>query len=141
MKRSIIAALLAVTAGTAAANNPFDFQRQFASEEYVHGYDASHIEFAPVARTAAVPSLNALMLASNVDSIAPNAHVGEIIEHGPSRISLYEVYRDTPEGTANQAYYARFPADADWDRIAREYRERQMNKGLAAELQGDDSRS
>lgn len=141
MKHSIIAALLAVAAGSAAANNPFAFQSQFGSEEYVHGYDAAHIDFAPVAQTGSLSSLSEVMLAADVDGIAPNTTVGAIVESGPSRIALYEVYRDTPEGTGNQRYYDQFPADTDWDRVAREFRESHMNKGIAAKAHGHESRS
>lgn len=141
MKRLMIAAMLAATAGTASANNPFDFQKQFGSEEYVHGYDAKHIDFAPVARTGSVSSLSALYLSANVDGVALNDHVGTIIESGPSRISLWEVYRDSPEGTAYQGYFAQYPADTDWDRVAREFQDGQMDKELAAEPAGDGGRS
>jgi hypothetical protein len=141
MKRSIIAALLTVTAGSALANNPFDFQRQFGSEEYVHGADAAHMTFAPVERSDFVPSGFAWTLNANVDGIAMNDFQGTIIKSGPSRISLYEVYRGSSEGTAYRDYHERYPADTDWDRIAREYRESQMDKGLVSGINADDNRS
>ena len=141
MKRSIIAALLTVTAGSALANNPFDFQRQFGSEEYVHGADAAHMTFSPVERSDFVPSGFAWTLNANVDGIAMNDFRGTIIKSGPSRISLYEVYRGSSEGTAYRDYHERYPADTDWDRIAREYRKSQMDKGLVSGANADDNRS
>ena len=140
MKRSIIAAMLITVAGSAAANNPFDFQKQFGSEEYVHGADAAHITFAPVERSNLVPSGFAWTLDANVDGIALNDFRGTIVKSGPSRISLYEVYRDSPEGIGYSDYHERYPADTDWDRVAREYRESQMDK-VASEIAGADDRS
>ena len=119
MKRTIIAALLTVAAGSAAANNPFEFQKQIGAEEYVHGADAAHITFAPVERSAFVPSGFAWTLDANVDGIAMNDFEGVIVKSGPSRISLYEVHRDSPEGIAYRDYHERYPAGTDWDRIAR----------------------
>ena len=141
MKRSIIAALLTVAAGSAAANNPFDFQLQFGSEEYVHGADAVHMTFAPVERSDFVPGVFALTLNANVDGIAMNDFEGTILKSGPSRISLYEVYRGSPEGTAYRDYHESYPADTDWDHVAREYRESQIDRGLASDISDEDNRS
>ena len=141
MKRTIIAALFTLAAGSAAANNPFDFQLQFGSEEYVHGADAAHMNFAPVERPHFTPSGFAWTQNADVDGIAMNDYRGTIIKSGPSRISLYEVYRGSPEGTAYRGYHERYPADTDWDRIAHEYRESQMDKGLASQADGQDSHS
>lgn len=141
MQRSILAAVLAAMAGTASANQPFDFQKQFGSEEYVHGANASHIRFAPIANSDVVPSLNALMLWANVDGIAPNEFHGTIVKSGPSRISLWEAYRDSPEGIAYRAYHERYPADTDWGRVAREYQAEPMGEGLASGLDDRGGRS
>lgn len=140
MKRSIIAALFTLAAGTAAANSPFDFQLQFGSEEYVHGADAAHISFAPVQRSNPGPTDFAWLLDANVDGIAMNDFEGTIVKSGPSRISLYEVHRDSPEGIAYSDYHERYPAETDWDRVAREYRESQMEK-VASEIDSADGRS
>lgn len=141
MKRSIIAALLTLAAGSAAANNPFDFQRQIAAEEYVHGYDARHLTFAPVEPSGTIASLTRWTLDANVDGIALNPYQGELIKSGPSRISLYEVQRDSPEGIAYRDYHDRYPVGTDWERVAREFRESQMHKGLASEMHDGDGRS
>lgn len=140
MKPAITALLVAMAAGTAAAQ-PHDFQLQFGSEEYVPGYDARHTDFAPVVRSDIEPSVFAVIRGANVDGIALNEFSGEIIERGPSRISLYEVMRDSPEGIAYRDYHERFPADTDWARVAREYRENRMHDGLASDIDTDPNRS
>jgi hypothetical protein len=122
MKHLVTTAILAATIGSANALT-FDFQAQFAAEEYVPGYDARHIAFAPVAPSASVVSLNRWMQQANVDGIAPNDFQGVIVETGPTRISLYEFVRDSPEGIAHAGYHERFPADTDWDRVARDHRD------------------
>ncbi|MDJ0738609.1 MAG: hypothetical protein QNJ91_02770 [Gammaproteobacteria bacterium] len=141
MKRTIIATLFAIAAGSASANAPFDFQLQFGSEEYVHGADAASITFAPVAPSNTVDSRTALYAAANVDSINLNDFVGTIEPFGPTRISLWEVQRDSPEGIAYRDYHEQYPADTDWDRVAREWRENRINEGLAADVRGNDGRS
>ena len=140
MKQLFIAGVLAVTT-TAAVAQPFEFQRQFGSTEYVYDADTAHLTFAPVAPSGRVPSLTALMLASNVDGIAPNRFDGIIVTSGPTRISLYEVQRGSPEATAYQDYYAQYPADTDWAAVARAHREQSRDGALAAgsEMPGHDS--
>jgi hypothetical protein len=113
MKKTLIAALL-VTSTSAFANSPFAFQQQFGSEEYVPGYDAADMAFAPVVGGGVEPSYFRLMVQANVDHIAGNAFEGEIVRSGPTRISLYEVFRDSPEGTAYRSYHERYAADHDW---------------------------
>lgn len=130
MKKLLVATLLAGATGLAAAA-PFDFQRRVGSTEYVPGYDAAGMNFIHDGRTAGTSSLTRWMLSANVDGIAGNTFVGTVEESGPIRISLYEVMRGTPEATGNRHYYARFPADTDWSRVAREYREGRQGTGLA----------
>ena len=139
MKRTIIAAILAATATTVGAQS-FQFQQQFGSEEYVPGYDAAGLTFAPVEKSGRVASLTTWTLEANVDGIAPNDHDGIIIETGPTQISLYEFVRDSPEGIAYADYHNRYPVGTDWDRVAREFRERN-NEAVAAEapIVGGDS--
>lgn len=132
MKTALIAGLVAIASSTALAQ-PFDFQRQIGSEEYVLGDDAAHITFAPVARSNTVSSLSAVIFGANVDGIADNEFRGTIIESGPSRISLYEVMRDSPEGIAYAGYHARYAAGTDWDRVAREWRTAQTGGEMAAD--------
>jgi hypothetical protein len=132
MKLTLIAALLATTATTAGALT-FDHQAAFPSNEYIAGYDARNLSFAPVTSDGRPSSLEALYLAANVDGIAPNDFHGMIIETGPTEISLYEVYRDSPEGVAYTSYHERFPVGTDWAQQQRDFREHQMER-VAADL-------
>jgi len=132
MKHLLIASIFAVATTTAAAQ-PFDFQRQIGSTEYVPGVDTAHMTFAMVEPDHQRPSLAGLMLDANVDGIGGNDFSGEIIKSGPTRISLYEVQRGSPEGSAYRGYHDRFPADTDWATVAREYHQTHSNDGLAAE--------
>lgn len=132
MKHIIIASTLALAAMGATAA-PFDFQRQIGSSEYVAGADTDGMHFARVEASDAVPSLTAWMLDANVDGIAANDFVGSITPSGPSRISLYEAQRGSPEATAYRGYYERHPVGTDWARVADEFRQQRISGGLAAE--------
>lgn len=132
MKHLFISGLFAISTGAAVAQ-PFDFQRQFGSTEYVAGADTEHLVFAPVDDSGMTPSLIALMQGSNVDGITPNRFEGPIIETGPTRISLYEVQRGSPEATANRGYYDRYPVGTDWAAVARAHRGQGAAGGLASE--------
>lgn len=132
MKSIAIAGLLAAAASAATAQ-PFDFQRQTGSSEYVAGADTAQMSFAPVVPRDFVPSLTRWMLTANVDGIAPNRFEGTIFPSGPTRVSLYEVQRGSPEGIAYRDYHERYPAGTDWDRIAREFRDRHPAGGLASQ--------
>ena len=140
MKTIITAGILAISTSAAVAQ-PFDFQRQIGSTEYVFDADTVHLDFAPVAPSHANSAHAELMLLANVDGIAPNDFDGSIVPSGPTRISLYEVMRGSPEGIAYRLYHDRYPADADWDRIAREHRAGQLDKELASKDAVDDDRS
>lgn len=131
MKYFVIAGLLAASV-TAASAAPFDYQRQVGSSEYVFDADTAGMHFEPGARSDSVPSLTRWMLAADVDGIAPHDFHGTITPSGPTRISLYEFQRGSPEATAYRGYYQRFPADTDWARLVREFRGQQRDKGLAA---------
>ena len=130
MKKLLVATVLAGAAGTATAA-PFDFQRQVGSSEYVPGYDTAGLHFPQIGGSVATASLNRWMLSANVDGVAGNEFRGSIDRSGPTRISLYEFMRESPEATANSGYYARFPADTDWSRVAEAYREGDRGLGLA----------
>jgi len=136
MKHLFIAGALAV-ATSAAVAQPFDFQRQTGGPEHNFYEDTEHMVFAPVVAGTWTPSLNALMVSADVDGIAPNAFQGQIIESGPTRISLYEIVRDSPEGIAYRDYHERHPAGTDWDRVAREFRAGQDRDLAANDLQRD----
>jgi hypothetical protein len=131
MKHLTLAGLLAVSVGTAGAE-PFDFQRQIGSTEYNPTEDTEQLTFAPVTESDHVSSLTAWMLDADVDGIAPNEFTGSIVKSGPSRISLYEIQRGSPEGIANRDYHERYAADTDWDAVAGEFHARHVNRGLAS---------
>lgn len=90
------------------------------------------MRFAPVSANPDAPSLTALILAANLDGIAPNPFAGTIVPSGPSRISLYEIQRGSPEGSAYRDYHERYAAGTDRERIAGEFRVQQVDEGLAA---------
>lgn len=139
MKTLLFAGVLAVATTTAIAQ-PFEFQKRIGGPEYDFYADTEGMVFAPVTPSGKRSSLMTWMYAANVDGIALNDFKGEIVKSGPTRISLYEVMRDSPEGTANRDYYARFPAGTDWEAVAREYRE-QHNRGIAADATTRDAES
>jgi hypothetical protein len=127
MKRIITATLISLAAGFAAAA-PHGFQSQIGASELDPSiWEGPTLAARPFASSSFTPSVTSLYRNANVDGIAPSAYQGSIVPSGPTRISLYEVYRGTAEGTGHADYYERFPADLDWAAIARERRERQGN--------------
>jgi hypothetical protein len=138
MKKLLVATLLAGATGIAAAA-PFDFQRQIGSTEYVAGYDTAGMNFVQGGHSVETASLNRWMLSANVDGIAGNEFTGTIEKSGPTRISLYEFMRGSPEAIANHSYYAQFPADTDWSQVALEYREGRQNLADRTPAKGADS--
>ena len=117
---------------------PFEFQERIGSQEYDPLSDTRGINFAPVAKTGNVSSYEALIQSANVDSIAPHEFKGEIVKSGPTRISLYEVLRDSSEGIGYRGYHERYPENTDWDAVASDYRQQQ---GLATASSVDDDNS
>lgn len=140
MKHLIIAGIFAVSTSAAIAE-PFEFQKRFGGPEYDFYESTEGMTFAPVVKSGKVSSLTAWMLEADVEGVALNDFRGTIIESGPSRISLYEIQRDSPEGIAYSDYYERYAEDTDWDAVAREFRESRLNQGLASgsELKEGDS--
>jgi len=140
MKHLLIAGIFAVSTSAALAE-PFEFQKRFGGPEYDPYESTEGMSFAPVAKSGKTSSLSAWMLAADVEGVAPNDYRGTIIESGPSRISLYEIQRDSPEGIAYSDYHERYAANTDWDAIAREFRQERLNRGLAsgAKLKEGDS--
>lgn len=108
MKHLIIAGIFAVSTGAAVAE-PFEFQKQWGGPENDLYESTEGMSFAPVAKSGETPSLTVWMQEANVDGIALNDFRGEIIESGPSRISLYEIQRGSPEGIAYSDYHERYP--------------------------------
>ena len=131
MKNLIIAGLVAF-ASSAALAQPFEFQKRIGGPEYDFSDGTGHMSFAPVVASGSTPSLTAWMQEANVDGIAANDFRGRSIESGPSRISLYEIQRDSPEGVAYSDYHERYAVDTDWDAVAREFREERSSRGLAS---------
>lgn len=131
MKHLIITGILAVSTSVVSAQT-FDFQRQFSSTEYDYTVGTEGMSFATVTPSGHVSSLAVLMLSANVDGIAPNDFRGSIVKSGPSRVSLYEIQRGSPEGIAYRAYHERYAPDTDWDAVAREFRSQSMDGGLAS---------
>ena len=107
MKTLIIAGIFAV-ASTAATAGSSDFLSHIGGPEYDHNYGTHGMAFAQVEKTDSVASLNRLMVESNVDGIAQNDFRGTIDAWGPSRISLYEAVRNSPEGVSYRDYHERF---------------------------------
>lgn len=132
MKHLIIAGLVAFASSTAVAE-PFEFQKRIGGPEYDFSDGTEHMSFAPVVASGSTPSLTVWMEGANVDGIAANDFRGTIIKSGPSRISLYEIQRDSPEGIAYSDYHERYPVDTDWDAVAREFRQDRINRGLASD--------
>ena len=129
MKHLIIASVLALSTGAAVAQ-PFEFQIRTGGPEHNFYEDTEGMHFAPVVPSGGITAYQAWIEGANVDGIGLNDFRGRIIESGPSRISLYEVYRDSPEGVAYRDYHDRYPVDTDWDAVSREFR---MQQELAAE--------
>ena len=134
MKALIIAGVFAATSSIAAAGSS-DFLSHIGGPEYDHNYGTHGMAFAPVQKTDSVASLNRLIVESNVDGIALNDFRGTIDTWGPSRISLYEVVRNSPEGLSYFDYHQRFAADTDWDQVASEYRANKLEGNITAGVQ------
>lgn len=123
MQRIVISAFLALSAGLAAAA-PQDFELQIGTSELdpsiwegpefqVRNFQPSHF----------VPSVIALYEEAKIDGAGLNEFEGSITPSGPTRISLYEVYRGSPEGIAYADYHQQYRIDANWEAIAQDYRD------------------
>ena len=140
MKTVIIAGIVAL-ASTAATAGSSDFLSHIGGPEYNFADGTEGMTFAQVEKSHSVASLSRLMVESNVDGIALNDFRGTIDTYGPSRISLYEVVRESPEGISYRDYHERFAADTDWAQVARDYRANKHNEGIAADVQTRDGDS
>jgi hypothetical protein len=138
MKKALLAGLIAMTTGASYAA-PHGFQQQIGASELDPSiWDGPVISFTPVTRSDLTPSVDVLYASHNIDGAGDLDFTGSIAPSGPTRISLYEIYRGTSEGVAHQGYYERFPADADWEAIARDYRERAAVEALVRTFGGQD---
>ena len=136
MKHLIIAGVFAIATGSASAD-AFEWQKRIGGPELNPYESTAGMTFAPVAKSDLVSSLTVWMQTANVDGIADNDFRGTIVESGPSRISLYEIQRDSPEGIAYSDYHERYPADTDWDAVAQEYRENREIVSTMKSQEGD----
>jgi len=134
MKHFIIAGAIALSSNIAVAD-AFEWQKRIGGPE-LDLYESTHgMTFAEVEKTDLVPSLSVWIETANVDGIADNDYRGQIIESGPSRISLYEIQRGSPEGIAYSDYHERYPADTDWEQVTAAFRQSRPNDGLASRFE------
>lgn len=121
MKNITIATALALSSSLALAA-PHDYQVQVGSSEL----DPSIWEGPELPVRAFKPDLRPTyyeQLSAALDP--PFTRVGSIEPTGPTRISLYEMQRGSPEATAYGDYYEQFPADTDWGKVAQEFKQAQ----------------
>lgn len=122
MKR-IIASTALILAGSIAHAAPLGYQAQIGTSELDPSIweGPGDVVKAKPSRDFE-PSLVVIYKHANVDGNAAFQRKDAVEVSGPSRISLYEVYRDSPEGTAYRAYHERFPVGTDWSKVAREWK-------------------
>jgi len=124
MKRDLIASIVMMSSQLAVAE-PFAFQKAVGSSELDPSiWDGPGEVVKRGAPGNFEDSLAAVYKVTNLDGRNAFHHEGGIKPSGPVRISLYEVYRDTDEGTPYQDYYAQFPSAADWSNVAQENKTR-----------------
>lgn len=131
MKYAHIFAAVMLASGLANAA-PHDYQRQVGSSEL----DPSIWEGPgqPPAARPAMPFKSSIEFVYewvDADGRKPLPFVGNIVPSGPMRISLYEAFRDSPEGTAYADYFERYPADVDWDLVQQQW-QADRQKALSA---------
>jgi len=127
MKNEIVAGVLLVASGVVVAA-PFEYQKQIGSSELDPSiWEGGAMTFAAVSPSSTKSSLEVLYVTNNIDGAGEFPFNGEVVPSGPSRISLYEVQRGSPEATGYRDYYERFPVGTDWARIAREWRKDRGN--------------
>ena len=122
MKNIAIATAIVLSSSVAFAA-PHDYQLQVGSSEL----DPSISEGPEIVVKNFEPSqfkdsLAAVYELADLDGRQPFPFVGTIVPSGPTRISLYEAYRDTSEGTAYRDYYDRFPTDTDRSAVAENWK-------------------
>ena len=122
MQRIVISAFLSLSTGLAVAA-PHDFQLQIGASELDPSiWEGPELQVQNFQPSHFVPSLFALYQTAKIDGAGLNDFEGSITPSGPTRISLYEVYRGSPEGTAYRDYHEQFPIDTNWKAIAQDYR-------------------
>ena len=127
MKKEIVAGVLLVASGVVGAA-PFEYQKQIGSSELDPSiWEGGAMTFSAVLPSSTKSSLEVLYVTNNINGAGEFPFNGEVVPSGPSRISLYEVQRGSPEATGYRDYYERFPVGTDWARIAREWRKDRGN--------------
>ena len=128
MQRLMIASAIALAANLVQAE-PFAFEKQLGNPELDPTLGAPKIDFPPVTPSRFTPSIDVLAHGNpDLDMDAGIRFTGTIVPSGPTRISLYEVYRRNPDGVAYRDYYEAYPADTDWEAIARDHRRKQQEE-------------
>lgn len=120
MKKTLIAGVLAMASSVVGAA-PFAFQTQIGSSELDPSiWDGPAMTFPTGTPSGTRSSLEVLYASHDIDGAGEFPFAGSIEASGPTRISLFEVQRGSPEATAYRDYYERYPVGTDWARIARE---------------------
>lgn len=123
MNKIAIATAIALSSSVALAE-PHDYQLQVGSSELDPSiWDGPGHVSQPQRGRDFKPSLTAFYETVDVEGSAEFAYVGNVQKSGPSRISLYEAQRGSPEATAYHDYYERFPADTDWAAVAKNWKD------------------
>lgn len=123
MKHYIIASL--IMSSQIAMAQPFDFQKAVGSSELDPAiWDGPGEVVKRGAPSDFKPSIVAVYELTNLDGRQPFAHVGDIKPSGPTRISLYEAYREIGAGDPYADYYAQFPDDSNEDAVAEKSEQR-----------------
>ena len=118
MKNIAIATAIILSSSVALAE-PHGYQLQVGSSELDPSiWDGPGHAPEPQSGPDFKPSLVSVYEEFNLDGSAPFSRESEVKKSGPSRISLYEAQRGSPEAMAYQDYYDRFPADTDWAAVA-----------------------
>ena len=118
MNRYIIAGMVLMSSQISLAE-PFAFQKAIGSSEL----DPSIWEGPSEIVKRGAPSdfkdsLTAVYELADLDGGNPFAHKGTIEPSGPTRVSLYESYRDTHLGEPYGDYYTQFPSATDGSAVA-----------------------
>jgi hypothetical protein len=120
MKKATTLALLFGLAAGGAYAAPHGFQQQIGASELDPSiWEGGKITVNAPTERDFTPSVYSLYLSANVDGIAPLDFNGNIEPGGPTRISLYEVYRGTSEGTGYASYYDQFPLGGGESAVAK----------------------
>lgn len=117
-KATALALLFGLVTGGAYAS-PHGFQQQIGASELDPSiWEGGRLTVNAPSDHDFTPSVHSLYVSANVDGIAPLDFQGRVEPSGATRISLYEVYRGTSEGTGHASYYDRFPVGGSESAVA-----------------------